>query len=861
MIRNYLLLFLSLLALISLSGCKADLKTKSTELPLLPYPQDLTLLKGQFIPPDDIAIRTSGISIDSDPVLFQQLEKSVQNAYGLSISIVESGRSDIWIGIPDRDREFRLICEEESIIPDNNLGDEGYMLKITADRILISANTSRGLFYGVQTLRQLLREFQGKVGIPAMLVTDWPAIPVRTIMDDISRGPIPTNAYVKDQIRRYSELKINHMSFYIEHVVETEKHPGFAPTDGSITIEEFRELSEYAADYHIQLIGSFQSLGHAEKILSNPEFRHLGATDRMFDPMNPELIDFLRDVYREMAPAFSSEWFTPNCDEAWDLSRAELTGEAKQLGVARIYADHISRIDSTLAELGKRTVIWGDIILEFPEILDLLPENILIGAWNYDAAESYAEFIDPIRDAGFEFTVSPGILNSNRLFPDYRQAMVNIRNFINEGHEKGAAGVYCTVWDDGGPHFFNHDWYGIAYTADQCWRPNRDSVQFFDERFSRSFYADRSNSIPRGIRELNKLTDLGPTYEMNELIFGKIFIPEPGNSISYNLEEWDEVNNIAKSASLFFDEGEIGRHSQDLASLRFVCSQYQFLADSRFALIEASRQYKQALSLGLDEKENILELLEKARSIVENQSISFSNLFSEFDLLWEMESRPHWYTEATELYDRNHQSFETLLMQLDKTIAIYKSGKTLPPARQIMLDIREHTGQYFQYWLICGPFSISNSEEAAMDFLESMGGESEAMPFPGMEITVNNDIKFGWHKYDSPYRHFVDLNKACPTEEKAVGYAYCTLDSPEEKTFVASLEVSGGVSVFCNGEIIFESYGAVYQQPGGYKLNLPLNRGRNHILLKIERANTKWDLSFKLDEEDIRNHKQKYYIQ
>ena len=72
-----------------------------------------------------------------------------------------------------------------------------------------------------------------------------------------------------------------------------------------------------------------------------------------------------------MAPAFTSYLFK-NCDEAWDLSRAELTGEAANLGVARIYADHIKRLDTTLLELGKRTLIWGDIIMDYPGILDLL---------------------------------------------------------------------------------------------------------------------------------------------------------------------------------------------------------------------------------------------------------------------------------------------------------------------------------------------------------------------------------------------------------------------------------------------------------------------------------------------------------
>ncbi|MFC2081317.1 beta-N-acetylhexosaminidase [Bacteroidota bacterium] len=440
---------LFLIALIGFAACSSEMQSDPDQFPLLPYPQELILMEGNFNPSNEITIKSSGISEESDPVIFAQLTQSIDETYGIRAETGNEEMPNIWIGLPEADVTFKSLCEEESIWPAETIGEEGYVLRISNNRILLASNTNQGLFYGVQTLRQIIRGFPEKPGIPCMMITDWPGIPVRAIMDDISRGPIPTNAYIKDQIRRYSELKINHMSFYIEHVVRTEKHPGFAPSDGALSIEEIRELSEYAEKYHIKLIGSFQSLGHFDKVLNVDEFRHLGATDRMLDPMNPEAMEFLRDIYREMAPVFSSEWFTPNCDEAWDLSRAELSGEAAKLGVARIYTDHVKRIDTTLSELGKRSLIWGDIILEFPQILELLPPHILIGAWNYDASESFAEFIDPIKDAGFEFTVSPGVLNSNRLFPDYRQAMINIRNFINEGYEKGTLGVYCTIWDDG----------------------------------------------------------------------------------------------------------------------------------------------------------------------------------------------------------------------------------------------------------------------------------------------------------------------------------------------------------------------------------------------------------------------------
>jgi len=666
------------------------------------------------------------------------------------------------------------------------------------------------------------------------------------------------------------------MSFYIEHVVRTEKHTGFSPA-GALSIEEFRELSEYAKDYHIKLIGSFQSLGHFEKILSVPEFRYLGATDRMLDPLNPKAVEFLRDVYREMAPVFSSEWFTPNCDEAWDLSRAELSGEAASLGVAQIYADHIKRIDTTLLELEKRTLIWGDIIMEFPEILELLPPHVLIGAWNYDANESFAEFIDPLKDAGFEFTVSPGVLNSNRLFPDFNQAFVNIRNFINEGHEKGAIGVYCTIWDDGGPHFFNHDWYGVAYAAEQCWKPGREARELFDQRFSTAFYGDIYNALPRGIIALNKLSELGATYEMNELIFDKYLIPEPGKTISYNLTEWKKVKQYAEEGLEILNSGEFKRYHSDLASFEFVCNQYLFLAEARIALFEAAREYRSALEMSNSDTEKILEILHSTRKRIALQADSFEKLFREFEYLWDLESRPHWWTESTVVYKRRMESFSKLLNLLDEAISGFNSSKSLPDPGDVMLGIEEHDGQPFQFWLTCGPIPISEPSGVEEDFLLSIGGEVETRPYPGMEFTYQNDQKIRWHKYDSPYRHMVDLNDACPTQGMSVTYAYCSLDTKTEKSTPAGLMCNFGVSVYCNGIKVFEDHSSeelnaheelsvrneltVHNELNEKEFLLPLIEGRNHILLKFDRIQPELEFTFKLKDEEIRNHKQRYEIQ
>ena len=128
--------------------------------------------------------------------------------------------------------------------------------------------------------------------------------------------------------------------------------------------------------------------------------------------------------------------------------------------------------------------------------------------------------------------------------------------------------------------------------------------------------------------------------------------------------------------------------------------------------------------------------------------------------------------------------------------------------------------------------------------------------------------KARWHKYDSPFRHMVELEKACPpkttegkTADETVAYAYCTLDSPVKKESKALISYGNGLAVYINGNLLFDNIGKAGEKPGNHEIMIPLEEGRNHLLLKFNKGSVDWDFSFRLEGEEVRNHKQKYYIQ
>ncbi len=827
------------------------------ETHIVPKPTSITFEKGEFKINKTLGYQIFGTRPDLVNVGIEQLKSELKNNFA---SVLEKRKqAEILIGIPGKDGEFKEICEKNQLLKKEDIGQQGYELRINQNQIILAANTSQGLFYGIQSLKQLIRGAEKNI-LKCLTIHDVPAFKIRAVMDDISRGPVPTTEFLKYQIRRASEVKLNYFSYYIEHVVKTKSYQEFAPANGAISIEEWKELSDYAANYHIQLIGSFQSLGHFEKILSQPKFRHLGATDRLLNPGTPESLQFLENIYNEMAPAFSSPFFNVNCDETWDLGRGKTKALADSIGIARLYANHINGISKSLTKQNRTMMMWGDIALSHPEIFKLIPEETILLTWEYGDKDSFADFIDPIVENGFDFMVCPGVVNSNRLYPYLYQSVNNIRKFVAEGYEKGAIGVFNTVWDDGGRHSFNRDWYGVAYGADQSWNPGNRSMNDFNKCFSEGIYGDHSEVLPKVIKKLMELNEIGVTQEMNNQIFWSTMIPERGEDITFNMADWQNVLDIANQADSIIQSSSLKNYSDELEFTSFVIRQYKYMSEGRMHLLEAADKYKKACIIQFENPGETEKLLEEVTSVLSVCQKQFHALKENLESLWKLENRDYWFNYALDPYNEVLRDYLDMEESIANAFSLFKQKKSLPYPKDVRLDINEQEGSYFQYWLLCGPFSIENETGPLPDFLESMGGENNARPIPGFSFPAKGGNEFSWIKYASPINDQIDLKTIYGNNTEVLAYAYCTIESEESKEVTATFGSNDGIAVFCNGEKVFSIREKRSVIPDENSCKLQFHPGKNHILLKVDNWQAGWGFSFRLAAQKVRNHKYKYQI-
>jgi hypothetical protein len=763
-------------------------------------------------------------------------------------------------GIPPESETFKKLCQERKIWPEDQIGEEGYILEISENGIIIAANTCSGVFYGFQSLKQIIRGLGEKEKLPGLKIIDWPDLKFRGVQDDISRGPVPTLEFMKSQVRRLAELKINNLSYYIEHIVQTKRHADFAPAHGAVPINEWKDLCDYAAKYHIKVVGNFQSLGHFEEILAYPQYAPLGETERMLSPIREESFKFLQDIYEEMVPVFSSPYFNANCDETWDLGRRESKNYTDSLGIGTIYSNFINRINKEIKKYDKRLMIWGDIVFDHPKIFDLLDKDIVLGTWTYGALESFESYLIPFKKSGFDFMFSCGVLNSERILPDYNMTMTNIKNFVRDGAKYGAIGMLNTVWDDGGTALFSLDWYGVAYGADQSWHINDDSIDQYNLRFDRGIYGNLTGSIGNSFTSLNKLADLSPTQEMNDKIFWKQIIPSRRHNIQIDLNIWDAVEDNVLETEKTQEQIKAKYFKADIDYLKFVIQKYKYLYESRQQVAQAAENYRTACIVqkesGEEVQTNLISSL-KLLKLLRNELIDLKELNVK---LWRMENREYWLDHIEEMYDGKISEYSHAINLLEKAVLDFENGYFLPPPNEVRLDVRVKSGNYFQYWLLCGPFPNIKWQGRETDYLKPIGGELIASPIPGDNFTTGDGRKMRWVKYASPLFSKINLADVYEENTEVLVYAFCRIESPEDKKVRATFGSNDGIQLFLNGQRVYKKYSKRSLILDEDETYLSLKKGKNILLLKIDQNKGDWGFSFRLPDEKIRNHKYKYRL-
>src|SRR5437773_7136480 len=445
---------------------------------IIPAPKQLTASEGKFDTGLDTHMALADPQSAEDRFAAQDFIDDVKQTAGVTVRLGGSGaRREILIGRIDLPR-IQQALKRAAVDSGRQLSDEGYVLSVALHEVVVAGKTTAGTFYGLQTLKQLVRGEAANAFIPGLKIVDWPTMRWRAVSDDISRGPVPTVDYIKRQIRTEAFFKLNMHSFYMEHTFASGSHPLIGPAGGSLRPDEIRELVGYARRFHVELVPEQQTFGHLHKALRLEKYAELAETPYgdVLSPQQPGTYRLVADLYKELNELFPGQFFHIGEDETFELGEGQSKAEAQAKGVGAVYFEHLNRIRDLLKPYHRRLMFWGDIALHHPDLIGNVRKDVVAMNWQYAALDDYSKSINPFKNAGLDQFVCPGAHTWNQIFPNLDAASKNIINFVRDGQKAGAIGTMNTTWDDDGESLFEMAWHPIVLGAAASWQEGADEI-------------------------------------------------------------------------------------------------------------------------------------------------------------------------------------------------------------------------------------------------------------------------------------------------------------------------------------------------------------------------------------------------
>ena len=356
---------------------------------IIPMPQEMTVLGGEF-KIDQHTIIKAGRSLIEEA---EKLRNYLVPATGYRLAIDNSFQENII--------ELKLADNLSS------LGDEGYTMEVSPKKVLISAYHYKGLFWGIQSLRQLLPNEILREAlvvnvdwvIPCIKIVDKPRFKWRGLMIDYSRT-FWSVSHTKKYIDVLSYFKMNKLHMHLTDDqgwrLEIEKYPLLTEIaskfdtvfnepperEGFYTKEDIREIVKYAKTRNVEIIPEIEMLGHSSEVFSAyPQFSCTGDTlsiHTFFEGPNihkeiycagkEETFEFLEDVLSEVADLFPSEYVHIGADEApkdmWEkcANCQRVIKDYNLKNEEELQSWFVKRIEKFLNSKGKKLIGWDEII-------------------------------------------------------------------------------------------------------------------------------------------------------------------------------------------------------------------------------------------------------------------------------------------------------------------------------------------------------------------------------------------------------------------------------------------------------------------------------------------------------------------
>lgn len=587
--------FFGLVALVGLTTSASGADQSRPTLEVIPQPREIKFTGAAFEPAAATVISVSDGR--ADRFAARLLQKAMRETHGIDSNVVLLAQQttnfhQLWLGLQDRAPEHPALAPSAK--------NEGYGLAVNQDGVSVAAETEAGLFYGVQTLIQLLEQaHRDQASIAGMVISDWPTFDWRGRCFDGSQylgTVVVTRANLEREIKLLAGSKLNFLLVEMYNLAPFQSFPACADAN-TLSLADWQSLVELAHSYHVTLVPSLQSFAQIYQVIWNCEvgkpYREETAPG-IICPSRPENVLFLQGLYRDLMSLFKySPILGIGCSEVgmqWQQRYCPRCKQRVDKGetLPDIYWKHVRNcvqaVDAAAKAAGRqvRPLMWAD---EFYcgynnqrwVGIEHIPTNTVMGHWQYwsryqNLATQSRKDYDGISgllargfdvlflSASFEFNtylhdLSPAVPADGKWNVMFDSGISNIADQARwaDAHQQKELGG--RMWGGACATFSQHDircwdttWFAYLLQAEYTWgdptRPLDQTLPGFIDRFAATFYGARdrqtAGTIATAWRELDAAkNDLERNNYLIRDILGEYDIHDAsynGNDLKASLE-------------------------------------------------------------------------------------------------------------------------------------------------------------------------------------------------------------------------------------------------------------------------------------------------------------------------------------
>ncbi|AQT67026.1 Beta-hexosaminidase [Anaerohalosphaera lusitana] len=360
---------------------------QADEVSIIPKPVEMTVGGGEF----ELTENTKILVEDATQQVGDYLAETFEPATGFDLTVKKPG----WF-------ESKKNIIELTISDEISVGDEGYHLDVTPEKITVQGSDPAGVFYGCQTILQLLpaqvysrTEVKGtEWTVPEILVLDEPRFEWRGMHLDVCRHFMPLD-FVKQYIDYIAMHKMNTFHWHLTEDqgwrIEIEQYPKLTEISawrkgpnggkygGYYTQDQIREVVEYAKQRFVTVVPEIEMPGHSVAALAAyPELSctggpfevrtEWGVSRDVYCAGNEKTFEFLQNVLDEVIELFPSEYVHIGGDECPKVRWQNCPKCQKRIAEENLEDEHelqsyfIKRMEKYLAGKGKRLIGWDEIL-------------------------------------------------------------------------------------------------------------------------------------------------------------------------------------------------------------------------------------------------------------------------------------------------------------------------------------------------------------------------------------------------------------------------------------------------------------------------------------------------------------------